>query len=120
MIYISIDQHGVEGALRKDVKITDDQILHVADLALIRLDDDEVRGLRSQLDKILGYMDILAVVDTTGVAPTHHPLPLVNAMRDDHGQGCQDLDDVLRNAPQHEDGYIVVPRVIGKGMRENA
>jgi aspartyl/glutamyl-tRNA(Asn/Gln) amidotransferase C subunit len=36
-------------------------------------------------------------------------------MRDDVEQGCQDLDDVLRNAPQHEDGYIVVPRVIEQG-----
>ncbi len=97
------------------MKITEDEVLHVAALARIRLDDGEVRGLRSQLDKILGYMDILAAVDTAGVNPTHHPLPLVNAMRDDREQGCQELADVLRNAPQHEDGYIAVPRVIGQG-----
>jgi aspartyl-tRNA(Asn)/glutamyl-tRNA(Gln) amidotransferase subunit C len=97
------------------VKITDDEVLHVAALARIRLEDGEVRGLRIQLERILDYMDILSAVDTAGVIPAHHPLPLVNAMRDDVEQGCQDLDDVLRNAPQHEDGYIVVPRVIEQG-----
>lgn len=95
------------------MKITDDEVLQIAALARIKLDDHEVRSLRSHLGKILGYMDILAVVDTTGVSPTHHPLPLVNVMRDDCEQGCQELADVLRNAPQHEDGYIAVPRVIG-------
>ncbi|HON38049.1 MAG: Asp-tRNA(Asn)/Glu-tRNA(Gln) amidotransferase subunit GatC [Desulfomonilia bacterium] len=95
------------------MKITDDEVLHVAALARIRLDDDEILSLRNDLDKILGYMDILSSVDTTGVNPTHHPLPLVNAMRDDREQGCQELADVLRNAPQHDNGYIVVPKVIG-------
>ena len=95
------------------MKITDDEVLHVAALARIRLDDDEILSLRNDLDKILGYMDILSSADTTGVEPHHHPLPLVNAMRDDREQGCQELADVLRNAPQHDNGYIVVPKVIG-------
>ena len=94
------------------MKITDAEVLHVADLARIRLDEDEVRKFSGELNAILEYMDMLNELDTSGVKPTHHPLPVINAMRDDVERECLPLSDVLLNAPEHKDGLIVVPKVI--------
>jgi aspartyl-tRNA(Asn)/glutamyl-tRNA(Gln) amidotransferase subunit C len=94
------------------MKITDADVLHAAALAKIELDADEVRKFRSELDAVLNYMDMLSHVDTTDVQPTHHPLPIVNAMRDDEDTGCRGSAEVLMSAPRHKDGFIVVPKVI--------
>ena len=66
-----------------DVKITLAEVEHVARLARLALDADEKDRMRSQLDAILGYVEQLRRVDTAGVEPTAHVLPLVNVMRDD-------------------------------------
>jgi aspartyl-tRNA(Asn)/glutamyl-tRNA(Gln) amidotransferase subunit C len=94
------------------VKITDTQILHVAALARLKLDPDEVERFRGELDSILDYMDMLSEVDTSGMPPMHHPLPMANVFRPDEARPGQGLLDALLNAPVHEDGYVAVPKVI--------
>ena len=66
-----------------DVKITLAEVEHVARLARLALDADEKERMRSQLDAILGYVEQLRRVNTDGVEPTAHVLPLVNVLRDD-------------------------------------
>src|SRR5262249_4039453 len=66
-----------------DVKITLTEVEHVARLARLALGTDEKERMRNQLDAILGYVEQLQRVDTTGVEPTAHVLPLVNVMRED-------------------------------------
>ena len=66
-----------------DVKITLAEVEHVARLARLALGADEKDRMRRQLDAILGYVEQLRRIDTTGVEPTAHVLPLVNVMRDD-------------------------------------
>ena len=73
---------------------------------------EELLDLGIELDAVLDYMDLLSEVDTSGVSPTHHPLPAVNAMRDDVARQSLDLEDAVRNAPRHKDGCVVVPKVI--------
>jgi aspartyl-tRNA(Asn)/glutamyl-tRNA(Gln) amidotransferase subunit C len=94
------------------VKITVSQVLHVAGLARLKLDSSEVEKYQRELNSILEYMEMLSEVDTADVAPLHHTFPMTNVFRPDVAKKSQDLSDALKNAPQHEGGYIVVPKVI--------
>lgn len=95
-----------------DVKITLAEVEHVARLARLALDADEKERMRSQLDAILGYVEQLRRVDTAGVEPTAHVLPLVNAMRDDEVRPSYPPDAMLANAPDAHDGQFRVPRIL--------
>jgi aspartyl-tRNA(Asn)/glutamyl-tRNA(Gln) amidotransferase subunit C len=95
-----------------DVKITLAEVEHVARLARLALDADEKDRMRSQLDAILGYIEQLRRVDTAGVEPTAHVLPLVNVMRDDEVRPSYPADAMLANAPDAQDGQFRVPRIL--------
>jgi aspartyl-tRNA(Asn)/glutamyl-tRNA(Gln) amidotransferase subunit C len=95
-----------------DVKITLAEVEHVARLARLALGADERERMRSQLDTILGYVEQLRRVDTAGVEPTAHVLPLVNVMRDDEVRPSYPADAMLANAPDPHDGQFRVPRII--------
>ena len=95
-----------------DVKITLAEVEHVARLARLALGAAEKDRMRSQLDAILGYVEQLRRVDTTGVEPTAHVLPLVNVMRDDEVRPSYPADAMLANAPDAQDGQFRVPRIL--------
>jgi aspartyl-tRNA(Asn)/glutamyl-tRNA(Gln) amidotransferase subunit C len=63
--------------------ISREDVEHVARLARLALSDAEVERMREQLSGILAYIDTLRALDTAGVEPTSHAVPLVNVMRDD-------------------------------------
>ena len=87
-------------------------VQHIARLARISLEEGEVERLAGQLSGILDHFEALASADTTGVEPTAHPLPLANVMREDEGAPSLPRSEVLRNAPQQEDGYFRVRAVL--------
>ncbi len=89
-----------------------DDVLHIARLARIALDDDEVERFRVQLSGILDHFQALAAVDTDGLEPTAHPLPLANVMRADEVEPSLPRDEVLANAPMAEEGYLRVRAVL--------
>jgi len=95
-----------------DVKITLAEVEHVARLARLALGADERERMRSQLDTILGYVEQLRRVDTAGVEPTAHVLPIVNVMRDDEVRPSYPVDAMLANAPDPHDRQFRVPRII--------
>ena len=95
------------------MRITREQVLHVADLARLDMADDAVQMFADQIGKILDYVETLDRVDTAGVEPTFHAIALTNALREDVPRTHLDRDAVLANAPQQEDGNFIVPRVIG-------
>ncbi len=95
-----------------DVKITLTEVEHVARLARLALDADEKERMRSQLDAILGYVEQLRAVDTEGVEPTAHVLPLVNVLREDEVRPSYPVDAMLANAPDAQDGQFRVPRIL--------
>ena len=94
------------------MKITKDEVLYVADLARLDLDDDMIDKFAGQIGTILDYVDKLNEVDTEGVRPTSHAISLTNAFREDEQIDHLAREKVLANAPQKDDGNFVVPRII--------
>lgn len=92
--------------------ISRDQVVHVGRLARLGLTDAEIDRLTTQLSDILDHFEALAAVDTDGVEPTAHPLPLQNVMRPDSVAPSLRRDDALGNAPEVEDGLIRVRAVL--------
>lgn len=94
------------------VSVSREDVEHIARLARVRLTPDEVERLSRQLSSILDHFAALSAVDTEGVEPTAHPLPLANVMREDSVAPSLPRDDVLANAEAVEDGYIRVRAVL--------
>jgi aspartyl-tRNA(Asn)/glutamyl-tRNA(Gln) amidotransferase subunit C len=84
----------------------------VAKLARLTLSEEEKRRFESQLDQILAYIEQLNRVDTTGVEPTSHAIPIHNAFREDEIKPSFPKDEVMGIAPAQEDGHFKVPRII--------
>lgn len=93
-------------------KITEDEVRHVALLARLHVTDDEIKVFTDQLNGILTYMDMLRKVDTTGVEPTSHAVPIPTPFREDEGTPSLSQDQTLSNAPQKEKRFFKVPRII--------
>jgi aspartyl-tRNA(Asn)/glutamyl-tRNA(Gln) amidotransferase subunit C len=87
-------------------------IARVANLARIALTDDEMVEYAAQLVNILDHAERVQALPTDGVEPTSHPLPMVNAFRPDVVTGSLARDDALAGAPDAEDGYFRVPRIL--------
>ena len=87
----------------------DIDIAKVARLARIGLSADELEQYESQLQVILEHAARVQALDTANVAPTAHPLPMVNAHRPDEVEPTLQRDEVLAQAPDHQDGYFRVP-----------
>lgn len=94
------------------MKISKTEVLHVAKLARLDIDDADIDRFAGQIGTILDYVDALRQVDTTGVAATSHATALTNAFREDVEHEHLDQDTALGNAPEKDDGAFVVPKVI--------
>ena len=96
-------------------RITREEVQRMADLARLSLGDREAESLAADLDVILDYVDALAAVDTEGVEPTAHPVPLPTPMRDDRAREGLSPQAALRNAPDAAGSTFRVPKVIEGG-----
>ena len=95
------------------MKITKDEVLYVADLARLNLDDASIDKFAGQIGDVLEYVEKLDEVDTKGLRPTSHAISLTNAFREDEQGQPLDREQALANAPEKEDGNFVVPKVVG-------
>jgi aspartyl-tRNA(Asn)/glutamyl-tRNA(Gln) amidotransferase subunit C len=95
------------------MKISRQEILHVAHLARLELDDDAIEKFTGQIGTVLEYVDQLKAVDTAGVKPTSHAISLTNAFREDAEKKHLKTDKVLANAPERDEGSFIVPKVVG-------
>jgi len=95
-------------------RITTEDVAHVARLARLSLDAEELERFTGQLAAVLEHAADLEALDTSGVEPTAHPLPLVNVLRDDVPGPCLPHDEVLAAAPETEDDRFLVPRILGE------
>jgi aspartyl-tRNA(Asn)/glutamyl-tRNA(Gln) amidotransferase subunit C len=95
------------------MRITEEEVVHVAKLARLNLDEKSLELYTKQLGDILNYMETLNGVDTRDVPPTSHAIFINNAFRDDEVKPSVSVDRALENAPEAESGSFVVPRVIG-------
>jgi aspartyl-tRNA(Asn)/glutamyl-tRNA(Gln) amidotransferase subunit C len=94
------------------VKITRDEIHHVALLARLALDPAEEEAMTATLDSILTYMEKLDELDTSAVEPTAHILDLPAAWREDTVTNAPDTDALLANAPARDGDFFRVPKII--------
>ncbi len=92
--------------------LTREEVLHVADLARLSLLPEEIELFTRQLNDILAYVEKLQELDTTGVEPLAHVIPVFNVFREDVVSQGLDRDAALSNAPAREEGALVVPRII--------
>jgi aspartyl-tRNA(Asn)/glutamyl-tRNA(Gln) amidotransferase subunit C len=92
--------------------LTREEVLHVANLARLSLEPAEVELFTRQLNDILAYVEKLQELDTTGVTPMAHVVPVFNAFREDEVKPGLDRDAALDNAPSREEGSFVVPKII--------
>jgi aspartyl-tRNA(Asn)/glutamyl-tRNA(Gln) amidotransferase subunit C len=92
--------------------ISRQDVEHVARLSRLALNDSELERMREQLSGILAYIDKLRALDTAGVEPTSHAVPLVNVMREDATRPCLPQDEALANAPERSGEFFRVPRII--------
>ncbi|MBI5583999.1 MAG: Asp-tRNA(Asn)/Glu-tRNA(Gln) amidotransferase subunit GatC [Deltaproteobacteria bacterium] len=94
------------------MKLTPEEVLHIAQLARLHLSPEEVDLFSRQLNDILGYMEQLNALDTEGVEPTFHALHLINAFRGDLVQPSFSQEEALAIAPEQARSAFVVPKVI--------
>ena len=94
------------------MKITRDEVVHVANLARLDLDEAAIAKFVDQIGTILEHVDSLKKVNTEGVRPTSHAIALTNAFREDEVIEHLDREAGLANAPQKDEGAFIVPKVI--------
>lgn len=93
------------------MSLTLEQVQKVAKLARLELSADDLVRMQHQLSAILDYVDQLQQLDTEGVEPLAHPLPIQNVFRDDEPQPSLPVDQALQNAPTRIGDYFGVPAV---------
>lgn len=94
------------------MKITLQEVEHVARLARLELSAEEKERMRAQLDSILSYIDKLNELDTSAVEPTSHVLPMTNVFREDEVATSLAQEAALANAPERHDLFFRVPRIL--------
>ena len=92
--------------------ITPDEVRRIAALANIGLDEAEIQQMAGELDQIVGFVEQLKSVDTTGVAPTDQVTGLVDVWRPDVVKNEYTREELLANAPDQQDGFFKVKRVL--------
>ena len=93
-------------------KIGVTEVQRVAKLARIGLSEEEAAKMSVELGQIVGFVEQLQAVDVEGVAPTDQVTGLVDVWREDTVTPSMPREELLANAPEQKDGYIVVKRVL--------
>lgn len=91
--------------------ISTDDVKHVAKLARLELTEEETEKYSKQLGDILKYVEQMNEVDTTGIEPMPHAIPVYNVMREDEVKYEQTKEELMANAPYEEDGFFRVPKI---------
>lgn len=94
------------------MKLSKDDILHIAELSRLRLSENEVTRFQLQLSEILDYFDMLKEVDTENIPPTASVLQSIPIMREDECTASISREDIQKNISLTEDGYIKTTKII--------
>ena len=94
------------------MKISKDDVIHVAELARLEFGEEELEKFTDQLGNILEYIEKLSELDTKGVEPTSHVLDISTPLREDRVEEWITAEEALQNAPEREDDFFPVPKVI--------
>ncbi|MFQ5893595.1 MAG: Asp-tRNA(Asn)/Glu-tRNA(Gln) amidotransferase subunit GatC [Nitrospinota bacterium] len=93
-------------------KISRDEVLHVARLSRLTFSEAEVDRFTEQLSAILTYMEKLDELDTSGVEPTSHVVPLANVFKADEVHPSVDREQIMAGGPSAEHGHYKVPKIV--------
>ena len=96
------------------MNVNDALIEKLAHLSRLEFNEEEKEEIKSDLEKMIGFIDKLNELDTTGVEPLVHMSDNVNVLRKDIVNGQISRKDVFKNAPLHNDEFFKVPKVIKK------
>jgi len=94
------------------VRLTKEEVEHVAWLARLELSEQEKDRLTGHLNQIMGHFEELQKLDTTDVEPTSHSIPMKNVFREDVAGPSLTQEEAVSNAPEERDFYFVVPQVV--------
>ena len=94
------------------MRITPELLAHLENLARIELSEEEREAMREDLEKILAYFEKLSELDLEGLEELARPVETAARMREDSPEPGLSQEEALLNAPEREDGYFKVPRMI--------
>ena len=89
-----------------------EEVEKIASLSMLYVSDDDKKMLQESLETILAHAQRLNELDTENVVPTTYILKQQNVFREDEILPARERDDLLKNAPEKEDGYFIVPQVV--------
>lgn len=93
--------------------LTKEEVLHVAKLARLSFNENEIEKYQTELNDILNYIDMLEEVDAVDVKPLSQVNNDTNNLREDEVRKSLTVEEALLNAPSAEDGAVIVPKVVG-------
>ncbi len=94
------------------MKISKEEVFHVALLSRLKFSEGEAEALAKDMESIIGFANKLNELDTEGIVPTAHAIPMSNAFREDVVKPSFDRDEMLKNAPSALGGGYTVPKVV--------
>ena len=94
------------------MSVSEKEVRYVANLARLQLSEKDVKSLAVDMNKILGYMDLLNELDTSQVEPLEHVIEMDSRLRKDEATPTISHEDALKNAPDADSDYFRVPKVI--------
>jgi aspartyl-tRNA(Asn)/glutamyl-tRNA(Gln) amidotransferase subunit C len=94
------------------MRLTTEEVRHLAALARIGMTEDELELMRDQMSHILENFEVLERVDTDDVEPSGHAVDLSTVMRGDEARPSAPREDILANAPRREDGFVRIKAVL--------
>lgn len=89
-----------------------EEVIKVAKLARLRVEEGDLEGFAAQMDGILAYMETLGEVDTAGVEPLYSPVLHATPLREDAAVKTCSRDKVLANAPATDGQFFIVPKIV--------
>jgi aspartyl-tRNA(Asn)/glutamyl-tRNA(Gln) amidotransferase subunit C len=96
------------------MEVNDKLVDKVAHLARLKFDDSEKESIKKDLQNMIAFADKLNELNLDGAEPMIHMSDEVNVLRDDVVKGSVSREDALKNAPEHDDKFFKVPKVIKK------
>ena len=94
------------------MEINNKLVSYVAELAHLKLDDDQRAQAAADLARMIGYVDQLSELDTDGVEPMSHVFPVKNVLREDEVVPSGDRAELLKNAPVSDGEAFLVPKAV--------
>ncbi len=94
------------------MKISKEEVLHVASLARLKFSDADAEKLEADMAEIINFADTLGELDTKDIVPTAHAIPMQNAFRADEIKPSFERREILKNAPDFDEEGFIVPKVV--------